>query len=121
VKKRQNCSTTFRANFGKWTKRLSRFDRRQTLFRGAMERKGASENNAIIQGNDDFLRKGKSIAKDTTSKLREAMGDLRQADEMGREAIAVLAEDEERMRRVNENLDQIDSDLAISTKVLCVC
>lgn len=76
----RNMDETFKA-FRSETASLGVERDRRNLFSGAAERKDAG-GDAIIAGNDEFLRKGKSIAQDTTAKLREAMGDLRQADEV---------------------------------------
>jgi hypothetical protein len=53
---------------------------RRLLLQGAAERKADAIPTA--SSNDSFLQQGRSIAQDTTLKLRTAMGDLRQADEV---------------------------------------
>ena len=58
---------------------------RRVLFQGAADRKVVvAENGAIIASNDAFLKKGTSIARDTTDKLKATIVDLRQADEVRR-------------------------------------
>lgn len=88
---------------------------RDELFDGA--RRGRSDDPSKMN-NTDLLNKAGSIQKDNTEKLQEGLQVLNSTLETAKHTAATLEADKEKMIRISSGLDNVESELAISQKLL---
>eukprot|EP01138_Halocafeteria_seosinensis_P003774 gb/GECG01003859.1/.p1 GENE.gb/GECG01003859.1/~~gb/GECG01003859.1/.p1 ORF type:complete len:272 (+),score=32.47 gb/GECG01003859.1/:1-816(+) len=90
---------------------------REELFKG-VDANANSERKPGQSKNEHLLGRAQDVAQDTTHKLREGLNDVRQTNAQANEVAITLHEDRETISRVTKNLDDIESDLEISQKLL---
>lgn len=95
----------------------SHHDQRSSLFSGARQRP-ADGFDARYAGNDELLDRATDTHKDTTKQLRNALGELVQADEVADATLVTLEEDRKRLEKVDHRMDEIQGDLALSNQLI---
>ena len=90
---------------------------RSELMSGAADRAGARAAPAGSK-NTGMLTQAERIAADTTGKLESGLQTLHETKAQADATALTLREDREKLARVNENLDQIEGDLAISNRLI---
>lgn len=68
--------------------------------------------------NENLLNKADTTAKHTTQQLREGLHDVNQAQATAEEVAVTLHKDRETIQKISQNVDEIESDLQISQKLL---
>jgi hypothetical protein len=68
--------------------------------------------------NNELLSEAKMIQKNTTSELKTSLQLLVQTNEIGDAAIEILNKDNQTLSRINENIENIDTDLSLSKKYI---
>lgn len=97
-------------------KQLGILVERNELLAGAGERPGDFDPSRTT--NDELLDKAKNIQTDNTLKLREGLATLEATKDQARHTAAMLEMDREKMQRISKGLDEVDSELEISKKLL---
>ena len=68
--------------------------------------------------NDGMLREAQIISKETTQKLKENLSKLNECEQIGTESMIIIKIDNEKLEKINETVDHIDTELQISQKLL---
>lgn len=97
-------------------KQLGVLVERNQLLEGAAERR--NDFDPARATNDDLLDKAKGMQQDTTAKLKEGLAVLEATKDQAKYTAAVLEQDREKMQRISKGLDEVDSELEISKKLL---
>jgi Sec20 len=90
-----------------------------------------AERNALLEGataeriadgprknNDDLLKAAANTHANTTEKLKSGLAVLEATREQGRFTAAQLEEDREKIKRIDQGLDEVESELEISRKLI---
>eukprot|EP01138_Halocafeteria_seosinensis_P003772 gb/GECG01003857.1/.p1 GENE.gb/GECG01003857.1/~~gb/GECG01003857.1/.p1 ORF type:complete len:264 (+),score=54.16 gb/GECG01003857.1/:1-792(+) len=91
---------------------------RDELMKEAREQAAQEQPKPGQSKNDYLLNQATGTAKKTTEQLREGLHDVNQAKATADQVAVTLQEDREMIQNISRNVDEIESDLAISQKLL---
>lgn len=90
---------------------------RNELMSGAAEPKGGAFDVSRAT-NDELLGKATDVQASTTQKLKDGLATLEATKEQAKFTAAQLEADREKMQRISKGLDEVDSELELSRKLL---
>jgi hypothetical protein len=93
---------------------LGMMQERQELFEGAV----ANSDDPARMTNSDLLNKASNIQDDNVGKLKDALQTVEMTKVVANETAGRLQEDEEKMKRTMLGLDNVESELVISQKLI---
>lgn len=68
--------------------------------------------------NDRLLNEASGTARDTTAKLRQGLNDVQESQATAEQVALTLQEDREKIQNITHNLDEVESDLTISSRLV---
>jgi hypothetical protein len=71
-----------------------------------------------LKTNDELLTDAQATSKKTTQQLKEGLSKLNECEQIGTESMITIKIDNEKLKKINETVDHIDTDLQISQKLL---
>jgi hypothetical protein len=98
-------------------KNIQNSEYRKELFKKIDEESYCS-NELKYCSNDEILEKSKNISTNTTSTLKTCLNELVESDNMAQSAVIIINLDNDKIITINNNLDQIQSDITIARKLL---
>lgn len=87
---------------------------KDTLMDGRSGQRGGREFDPTRAKNEDLLNSALSTQKDTTSKLKSGLATLEATKEQAKYTAAQLAEGQEKLKRIDQGLDEVQSELELS-------
>lgn len=94
---------------------MSNADKRNKLFEGIVK---SNSKRKTLRTNDDYLTEAKQTSTSTTLVLKKSLQEIEEAKEIGDEAIKIMVIDEEKFKKINIKIDEIDSDSKIAMKLM---
>lgn len=86
---------------------------RDALFDG-VNRRGKEKEDPSRMTNDELLNRAKGLEKDNLEKLKGGLLTIESAKEQAKHTAVVLEQDREKMARIREGLDEVESELDLS-------
>ena len=94
---------------------LSSEQERNKLFEGINKSQSRPK---TLKINDDLLNEAKTVNSNTTNILKKSLQEIKEAGEIGNNAMIIIDIDNSKLQNINNKMDEIESDSKIAIKLI---